>query len=443
MAPIMYNIFGIPIGLAFLIVLVTSGIILIKEKNILKPDRRKFSLFLMLFILFSYLPIQWCSFKGNFSLLGIIKNLLGPDKDFLDFASLIISLPFLIIISYLFSCLIVFVYDKFRTKKIIIKDKKKISSAMEIHIFTKTKILIGILIGIILVGGWWIWNSKKIEKSLPTITYEKIITCNNNSDCYCCDSLGLGKQHPLTLAYEEAYANVCINKNYLDKGYRVECQHNIEDEKTFCGTHQCKCENNRCISALKSSFTEKIIVNTDDVGVDVGEIANWKIYRDEEYGFDVKYPKSWYLTEACFPYCDSDDEEDKYEKIGEKYYYVPGSIRKNWILFYDPIFHDEGIDACGMVVGGRGWEGVRPFSVSELLIIKSDKSIGKDWEKYSIPGFFKSDKKPGEFYETNDNLTIFYEKDSLLYIWHMGGLEIFPKHREIFKQMLSTFRFLE
>jgi len=118
MVPMMYNIFGIPIKeLAVLIVLVISGIILMKGKNILKPDLRKLPLFLMLFILFSYLPIQWRSLEGNFSLLGTIKTLLWPDRDFPDFASLIISLPLLLIISYLLSCLIVYVHDKFRDKK--------------------------------------------------------------------------------------------------------------------------------------------------------------------------------------------------------------------------------------------------------------------------------------------------------------------------------------
>jgi len=39
--PIFYNIFGISIEIVFLVVLIVFGIILIKNKNILKIDRRK------------------------------------------------------------------------------------------------------------------------------------------------------------------------------------------------------------------------------------------------------------------------------------------------------------------------------------------------------------------------------------------------------------------
>ena len=68
-------------------------------------------------------------------------------------------------------------------------DKKhywKISSAVEIHISTKRKILIGILIGVILFSGWWVWNNQKKSEpphfpTLPSI--EDLKLCKNDSDC--------------------------------------------------------------------------------------------------------------------------------------------------------------------------------------------------------------------------------------------------------------------
>ncbi len=118
--PIFYNIFGISIEIVFLVVLIVFGIILIKNKNILKIDRRKIALFLILFILFSYMPILYVTFEGSFSLLEIIEKVIKSNADqlgFMDIGSLIIFLPLLLIISYLLSCLTIFTYSKFKNQK--------------------------------------------------------------------------------------------------------------------------------------------------------------------------------------------------------------------------------------------------------------------------------------------------------------------------------------
>ena len=115
-------------------------------------------------------------------------------------------------------------------------------------ITVKRKILIGILVIAILFGGWWIWKSQ-IPPILPS--FESLKACENDFDCQCCEVFGVIEQHSLTVYNKEAHSHVCINKNYLDKGLDKSidcyCGHSIEeDERTFCGTHQCKCKNNEC-----------------------------------------------------------------------------------------------------------------------------------------------------------------------------------------------------
>lgn len=121
--PMIYGILGISVELVFLLVLIVLGIILIKEKNILRLNRRNLILFLALFIFLSCMPILGVSFIHDSSLLGIIEKEIsgypGFDSSFVSLyrVYLIVFTSLLLIISYILSCLSIFVYDKFRAKK--------------------------------------------------------------------------------------------------------------------------------------------------------------------------------------------------------------------------------------------------------------------------------------------------------------------------------------
>lgn len=124
MIPMVCAVFGVNIEFVILIILIISVIILIKNKKILKIDLRRFVLSLMLFSLLFFLPIFWMPFIHEFSLFEVVKEFLNPPNRTGDVPGRVIGdiipfslFPLLLIISYLFSCFTISIYDKFKKKK--------------------------------------------------------------------------------------------------------------------------------------------------------------------------------------------------------------------------------------------------------------------------------------------------------------------------------------
>ena len=119
-----YAVFGVNVIFVVPVVLIVLVVILVKNRKILKIDLRKSILGLMLFSLFFFLPIFWMPFIHEFSLFEVVKEFLNPPNRTGDVPGRVIGdlaplylFPLLLIISYLSSCFIISIYDKFKKKK--------------------------------------------------------------------------------------------------------------------------------------------------------------------------------------------------------------------------------------------------------------------------------------------------------------------------------------
>ena len=135
-------------------------------------------------------------------------------------------------------------------------------------------------VGTIIVGGGWLIgkygitppsiipsNNKNIVKELP----DEWKVCSQDSDCIetqtdCCNCGNGGEQ-------------IGINKKYLknwEDALKDKCQ-DIDCITLFnCKEGDVVCEDNKC------EFREGIETNNPD-------IADWQTYRNEEFGFEVRY----------------------------------------------------------------------------------------------------------------------------------------------------------
>jgi hypothetical protein len=92
------------------------------------------------------------------------------------------------------------------------------------------------------------------------------ITCQNDSDCICCDTLLVSR--------EKEYHNICVNETivfYADSD-NLECLQ-IDSVDSFCLENECKCKGGECFSVEKGqevSFSQRGNLVKDMPGLNEG-----------------------------------------------------------------------------------------------------------------------------------------------------------------------------
>lgn len=126
--------------------------------------------------------------------------------------------------------------------------------------------------------------------------------------------------------------------------------------------------------------------------IETDETANWKTYRNEEYGFEIKYPKGWEVL-----------NNNPYGKI------------------LDFSFRDKKYD------GSFEWPGLRI----------TDKDVAGEFNDIKTPSrFFKKEEAE------NEVIRIYFDENGRR-LYATCALYLEPTIIEICNQILSTFRFLE
>lgn len=124
------------------------------------------------------------------------------------------------------------------------------------------------------------------------------------------------------------------------------------------------------ITSNKTSQQQPNQTNLDNgKEVDTGE---WKVYRNEEYGFEVKYPENWYWEDYT--------EDFKHLKIG----------------FYRPNKQ-------------RGWEYFGDIAIAALKS-KNNESVEEFYERTSKTKFKQTDKLMKIKNRNNHEIIVVYEE---------------------------------
>jgi hypothetical protein len=144
------------------------------------------------------------------------------------------------------------------------------------------KVFIGVgvlLIGIFFFGPFRIFYScEKYSNDLRNVLQKINKPCENNDDCelisyFPCKPYCINKEADLSAFYS-------LNRKRPWSCPLYRC---IVPEVKW----RCVCENNTC-AVKEKEVIEEVIKD---------ETANWKTYKNEEYGFEFKYPEGWYIEE--------------------------------------------------------------------------------------------------------------------------------------------------
>ena len=155
------------------------------------------------------------------------------------------------------------------------------------------------------------------------------------------------------------------------------------------------------------------------------EIANWKIYRDKDFGFEIKYPSDWEFEQKIYSHFIPPFEIVKFKPINKVYKSPSGTIS------YVPI----SVEVYN-----------KPYEVEEIasklgkkiLLINNLKFIEVEPEPGRPSHIFIADnlKKTGYVRITNFVRVITEMKAGIT-------AKEESSYQAIFNQMLSTFRFIE
>jgi hypothetical protein len=120
------------------------------------------------------------------------------------------------------------------------------------------------------------------------------------------------------------------------------------------------------------------------------DTSNWKTYRNEKYGFEVRYPEEWWLSLGVF--LEDEDIEEKLNR-GITFREIPEQDRLNInIIPYSklPRTIEESIKSCELEVVYENRERCqieRQISQEEILKIKNQKKPSIPLERPRVQNF--------------------------------------------------------
>jgi len=81
----------------------------------------------------------------------------------------------------------------------------------------------------------------------------------------------------------------------------------------------------------KQDGTSKNVKGIEELNFDEVDVSDWKTYRNEEHGFEVKYPKDWIFDEPAYP--SSIPYEHKLE-VDYVVGFAKGSFEGDWTIIF-------------------------------------------------------------------------------------------------------------
>jgi len=186
------------------------------------------------------------------------------------------------------------------------------------------------------------------------------------------------------------------------------------------------------------------------------EAAGWKTYRNEEYGFEIKYPNNLYMDNPCDDIvCFVGDEWSDVSSIGSSHYSDISVEFVNSELSPKMLINDKGTETSMPEIDAYVLKFKNNFSVEEEKRILECVNETRDCQYFAVKdrqeAFIGTDKIPAFLFNNGltsgkmDNAMVQLDDNEILNIKRNISTSYPEKNipKEIYDQMLSTIKFID
>jgi hypothetical protein len=159
------------------------------------------------------------------------------------------------------------------------------------------------------------------------------------------------------------------------------------------------------------------------ISTNSAEMANWKTYKNEKWGYEVKYPPSWYLYE---PSLGNSDIKDTIGFWVEK---TEGEARGVWVMV-----HNDKIQFSNL---NDWWEKYKKLASVNF------KAEDHNVSNFQIDGSDAIKDETRSTYPSRPYMAVYVLKNEEIYDLNTNIMVSGQIDYPLFSQILSTFRFVE
>ena len=176
------------------------------------------------------------------------------------------------------------------------------------------------------------------------------------------------------------------------------------------------------------------------------ETATWNTYKDDQFGYEVKYPKGYVVYKYVLP-CGSGWDNTKGQNviIWNEEFLQSHDISKNWLVDFDIYIHDPDDKCVSGHYSSPGGPGAKTYKLlgSENIVVNGYNVLKRNYiDLPPAPETVSSENYEQDYPAFKFSTWRFERNGTYSTLLYNNGVTVDPaKQIDLFQKFLSTFRF--